>query len=90
MAIVKKQPSMPQPYCHPNDEWVVKSGNEDFVLSGEELELLRQATLSGKRGIIWFKKFAISIPHISCIFRTKSGKREEDPTITKLRKAGKL
>jgi len=77
MAIVKKQPSTPRPYCHPKDKWVVKTGNENFALSGKELELLRQATLAGKRGIVWFEKFAISIPHITCIYRTKSGEREE-------------
>lgn len=58
--------SMQQDY---SEEWAVIAGNETFVLDENQVQILKQATLEGQRGLIWFEKFAISIPHIQAIYR---------------------
>lgn len=51
------------------EEWGVQVGRELFVLNERQIKLLKQANISNQRGIIWFDKFAISIPHIQTIWR---------------------
>lgn len=50
------------------EEWGVQIGKELFVLNGKQIKLLKEADISGQRGIIWFDNFAISIPHIQSIW----------------------
>lgn len=42
---------------------------EKFVLNERQVAVLKEATTKGQRGLIWFGTFAISIPHISSIYR---------------------
>lgn len=74
---------------HPKDEWIVVINKEEFVLNGKQTELLKKASQANLRGLIWFDKFAISIPHIQSVQRSKSGLLEEkarnNPLIKKLR-----
>lgn len=72
------QQSISKVKFHPKDEWTVKVDKTEFALKGKEAQLLKEATERNVRGIIWFEKFAISIPHICSISRTKSGKQEEN------------
>ena len=51
------------------EEWVVQVGKEVFSLTGKQVKLLKNATVNGQRGVIWFDKFAISIPHIQSVWR---------------------
>ena len=51
-----------------NEEWVVSVDREHFSLSGKQMGVLRSATVAGNRGLIFFDRFAISIPHISCAY----------------------
>ena len=46
------------------EEWEVSTGKNTFTLTPKQVALLKKATSAGKRGIVWFKDFAISIPHI--------------------------
>ncbi len=50
------------------ERWVVVVDKNQFVLDGNELQVLRNANQAGNRGMVWFRDFAISIPHISCIY----------------------
>ncbi len=47
--------------------WKVSMGKKTFELSDKQVALLKKATTAGSRGIVWFKDFGISIPHISYI-----------------------
>lgn len=51
------------------ERWTVVVGKESFILDGEQVRNLKNATIAGKRGIVWFEGFAISIPHIQAIYR---------------------
>jgi len=50
------------------EQWGVAAGKESFVLDEKQIQILKQADLKGHRGIVWFEKFAISIPHIQSIY----------------------
>lgn len=50
------------------EEWGVQIGKEQFVLNERQIKLLKEADVSGQRGIMWFDKFAVSIPHIQSIW----------------------
>ena len=72
------------------EEWAVQIGKEQFVLNERQIKLLKEADLSGQRGIVWFDKFAISIPHIQSVLlvsrRIKNqlheGTTPDDPIMT--------
>jgi hypothetical protein len=49
------------------EEWVVKVGKEAFVLSGEQMTILREAMKKGERWVN-FDKFILSVPHIESIY----------------------
>lgn len=51
-----------------DSKWLVRIGQEEFVLTAPEAELLKKASIAGKT-LIWFKDKAISIPHISFMQR---------------------
>jgi len=51
------------------EEWNVVVGKETFSLNEKEIAFLKEKTVSGERGIVWFGKIAISIPHIEAIYR---------------------
>lgn len=51
-----------------SEQWAVIVDRKEYVLNEKEIEILRGADQSGMRGMIWFKDFAISIPHISSIY----------------------
>ena len=72
------------------EEWGVQIGKEVFTLNEKQIKLLREADLSGQRGIVWFDKFAISIAHIQSIWRISrriknqlaAGEKQEEPEVT--------
>jgi len=72
------------------EEWGVQVGKEIFVLNERQIKLLKEADMSNQRGIIWFDKFAISIPHIQCIWlisrriknQLTAGTKPDDPVMT--------
>lgn len=64
--MTEKQP-LTQVVCE--EEWVVSVGDKQFTLTKKQVDLLKEATTKGSRGIIWFDKFAISIPHITYVNR---------------------
>jgi hypothetical protein len=51
-----------------SEQWGVVAGKEVFTLDEKQIQVLKQADMSGHRGIVWFSKFAISIPHIQAIY----------------------
>ena len=59
------------------EEWVVVAGREKFHLDEKQIEILRKADLAGNRGIVWFEKFAISIPHIESIYRVSRRTKDQ-------------
>ena len=62
----KNKPLM-QVICE--EEWVVNMGKKEFLLTKQQVRLLREVTTQGARGLVWFDKFAISIPHIVYVAR---------------------
>lgn len=58
------EPSMPVTY---KEEWEVRVDRVTYTLNERQLSLLKDAMLAGQHGMVWFDKFAISIPHISSI-----------------------
>ena len=67
--LVTKQPLMLVIY--EDEKWEVVVSKDRYSLSGKQVNLLKQATIAGQRGLMWFDGFAISIPHIQSIKRTK-------------------
>lgn len=61
----RKEESMQVEY---KEQWGVAAGKENFILDEKQIQILKQADLNGHRGIVWFEKFAISIPHIQSIY----------------------
>ena len=61
----RKEGSMQVEY---KEQWGVAAGKENFILDEKQIQILKQADLKGHRGIVWFEKFAISIPHIQSIY----------------------
>ena len=59
-------------------EWIVEIGDRQFTLTKDQIDILKKASTRGYRGIVWFDKFAISIPHIQYI------KKKEAEWIRKL------
>ncbi len=51
-----------------SEEWVVVVDREKYILTGEEMALLREADTQGQRGIVWFKDCGISISHIGSAY----------------------
>jgi hypothetical protein len=60
----QKEPLMPA-----TSKWLIKIGRDSFKISNEQMEILKKATQDGNINIVWFKDFAISIPHIESITR---------------------
>jgi len=50
------------------EEWGVQVGKEAYTLNEKQIKLLKEADLSGQRGIVWFDRLAISIPHIQSVW----------------------
>lgn len=61
-----------EPSMQATSKWEVVVNKEKFVLDGKQLEVLKEATKRGIKGLVWFKNFAISIPHISSISKINS------------------
>lgn len=57
--------SMPQTF---NEVWIAIVGKQKFELTGEQVALLKSADTAGKRGMIWFKDFAINLFNIECLY----------------------
>lgn len=51
------------------ETWAVIVGKEKFVLDEKQIQVLKKADLSGHRGVLWFDDFAISLPHVTAIYR---------------------
>jgi len=64
------------------DVWEIKVGKNTFELTGLQARVLKEASVKGHRGLIWFDDFAVSIPHIEYIENTIFYKGE-DPLIPK-------
>lgn len=71
------QPSTSMIEFHPKDTWVVVVNDKLHQLNGKEAEFLKRVTQTKAKGLVWFKTFAISIPHIQEIYRSESGKKVE-------------
>lgn len=56
----------------PDELWEVKAQNKTYRLSGKQAQALKELTNSGSRGLVWFKNFAISIPHITSVEKIKN------------------
>lgn|GEM_PF-6484122 len=52
------------------EEWEVNVGKKTFTLNPKQVNVLKEATKAGARGIVWFDDFGISIPHINYITRS--------------------
>lgn len=78
MATQVKEELMPQIY----EEWIVVIGKESFTLNKKQMDIIREANTSGNRGIVFFDKFAISIPHIQCAYLTKRYKENDNKQIS--------
>lgn len=48
--------------------WLIRCDRQEYEISGKQLNLIKKASENNLRGMVWFKKFAISIPHISSIY----------------------
>ena len=72
------------------EEWGVQVGREVFTLNEKQIKLLRETDFAGQRGIVWFDKFAVSIPHIQSVWlisrciknQLPEGGKPEEPAIT--------
>ncbi len=72
------------------EEWGVQVGKEIYTLNENQIKLLREADISGQRGIVWFDKFAVSIPHIQSVWlisrriknKLAAGEKPEEPAMT--------
>lgn len=64
-----------------SQEWTVVVGKDKFTLNGNQIEVIKQADKQGMRGMVWFDKFAISIPHIQSISYVKTTKPQGSDTI---------
>lgn len=62
--------------------WVVEVGKKEYKLNEKQIALLKEADLAGQRGIVWFKDFAISIPHIQSIYLVERYLPEERAPVT--------
>lgn len=60
----------------------MKCDKQEFVLSEKEIEVLKQASAQGNRGLVWFKGFAISIAHIQSITKQKKPLETWNPAYT--------
>jgi len=75
--------------------WAVVIGKETFFLNEIQVGVLKNAMVSGNRGAIWFEKFAISIPHVQCVYLVEkrqanvltAGKEEKEMTEEEREKA---
>ena len=80
--MIKKEELMPV-----ESSWKVVINKQSFIFNDKQIKILKQADMGGSRGIVWFDKFAISIPHIQYIERVKidkpvmieAGKNEINP-----------
>jgi hypothetical protein len=66
-------------------DWVVSCGDKEFYLSDEQMEIIKKASLVGKR-LVWFEDFAISILHIAFAERVR---RSLPPSVDSLPKLPK-
>jgi hypothetical protein len=57
---------MPQVF-EDDEKWEVRTQDKTYQLTGKQAQVLKDATSQGLRGLIWFKDFAISIPHITSV-----------------------
>jgi hypothetical protein len=68
---------MPQVF-EEDEKWEVRTQDKTYMLTGKQAEVLKTATSQGLRGLIWFKDFAISIPHITSVEKTTRSQKEID------------
>ena len=69
-----KEQLMPQTF-EADEKWEVRTQDKTYMLTGKQAEVLKNATSQGLRGLIWFKDFAISIPHITSVEKIKDSKK---------------
>jgi hypothetical protein len=49
--------------------WEVNMGKERHSVSGKQAQILKDASLAGKRGLVFFEGFAVSLAHIVSMTR---------------------
>jgi len=78
---------MPQTF-DPLEKWEVNTGKDKFSLNGKQAQLIKNAAISGQRGLIFFDGFAISLAHIVSMTRLVSTKdlEKRNKTIAKMDK----
>jgi hypothetical protein len=69
--LIPKEELMLQTF-DPREVWQVSIGKETFTLTGKQAQLIKDASIAGSRGLVFFDGFAISVPHISFMTRIKS------------------
>lgn len=68
---------MPQTF-DPTEVWTVNTGKREYTLNGTQAQIIKTASLSGQRGLIFFDGFAISLPHIVSMERKTTPKDAEE------------
>jgi hypothetical protein len=58
-----------------DEKWLVKTQDKSYTLSGKQAQALKELSNSGSRGLIWFRDFAISIPHIMSVERLQNSQK---------------
>ena len=72
--LTTKEQLMPQTF-EADEKWEVKTQDKTYMLTGKQAEVLKNATGQGLRGLIWFKDFAISIPHITSVEKIEDSQK---------------
>jgi len=61
-----------------DEKWSVKTQKKTYILNGKQAQALKDLTNSGSRGLVWFRDFAISIPHIVSVDRIEDSQKAKD------------
>lgn len=70
-SLTQSEALMPQTF-NPTEVWTVSTGKAKYTLNGSQAQLIKTASLSGQRGLIFFDGFAISLAHIVSMERQKT------------------
>lgn len=72
--LTTKEQLMPQTF-EADERWRVQTQDKVYFLTGKQAQVLKEASSQGLRGLIWFKDFAISIPHITSVEKIEDSQK---------------